>query len=66
MADPIVDIPATIAKAVVSMAGQPMITIGTGAPSGPCTIGHLYLRTDGGLLSTLYVCEGPLGKWTGK
>lgn len=33
------------------------ITSGTGAPTGGCTTGGLYLRLDGELGSTLYVCE---------
>jgi hypothetical protein len=32
-------------------------TKGTGAPTGVCTTGSLYSRTDGGAGSTLYVCE---------
>ncbi len=28
-----------------------------GAPAGPCTSGSLYTRSDGGVGSTLYVCE---------
>lgn len=37
---------------------------GTGAPSGPCTTGALYSRTDGARGATLYACEA--GEWTAK
>jgi len=43
--------------------GAALVTSGTGAPSGRCTTG-MYLRTDGGVGSTLYVCEN--GAWKGK
>jgi hypothetical protein len=39
-------------------------TKASGAPVGACTTGDLYTRTDGGVGSTLYVCEG--GTWTAK
>jgi hypothetical protein len=35
-----------------------------GAPAGACTTGSLYSRTDGGVNSTLYVCQA--GAWTAK
>jgi hypothetical protein len=44
----------------------PSWTSGTGAPTGACVVGSLYSRTDGGAASTLYVCEGPSGTWSGK
>lgn len=37
--------------------GGPSITSGSGAPTGACTTGSLYMRTNGGTGSTLYVCE---------
>jgi hypothetical protein len=37
---------------------------GAGAPTGTCKLGSLYSRTDGGVKSTLYICE-PSG-WVGK
>lgn len=40
------------------------ISFGAGAPSGSCVTPSLYLRTDGGSGSTLYVCEG--GSWAAK
>lgn len=39
-------------------------TSGAGAPVGACTTGSLYLRTDGGANTTLYVCEA--GAWAAK
>ncbi|HKX27612.1 MAG TPA: glycosyl hydrolase family 28-related protein [Blastocatellia bacterium] len=45
-------------------AAGPTWTSGKGAPSGTCTTGSLYTRTDGGAKSTLYVCEA--GKWVAK
>lgn len=36
----------------------------SGSPSGGCTTGSLYSRTDGSAGSTLYVCEG--GAWAAK
>lgn len=39
-------------------------TKASGAPVGACTTGDLYTRTDGGVGSTLYVCEG--GSWSAK
>ncbi len=44
----------------------PRWTSGSGAPTGACVVGSLYSRTDGGVASTLYVCEGPSGTWSGK
>ena len=44
--------------------GQPFVTTGSGAPAGGCTTGSLYLRSDGGGGSTLYVCES--GAWVAK
>ncbi len=40
------------------------ITTGTGAPTGSCVTGSLYLRADGGAGTTLYVCE--VGAWVAK
>ncbi len=40
------------------------ITAGTGAPTGSCVTGSLYLRADGGPGTTLYVCE--VGSCAGK
>lgn len=37
--------------------GSITISTGSGAPAGACVTGSLYLRTDGGAGSTLYVCE---------
>lgn len=37
---------------------------GAGARTGTCKLGSLYSRTDGGVKSTLYICE-PSG-WVGK
>jgi hypothetical protein len=39
-------------------------TNGQGAPSGACSTGSMYTRTDGGPGSTLYVCEA--GVWSPK
>ena len=41
-----------------------LIWYGLGAPSGSCVTPSLYLRTDGGTGSTLYVCES--GAWAAK
>ena len=40
------------------------VSTGTGAPSGGCTTGSLFLRTDGGTNTTLYVCES--SAWSAK
>jgi len=40
------------------------IMYGPGAPSGTCVTPSLFLRTDGGSGSTLYVCEN--GAWVAK
>jgi hypothetical protein len=40
------------------------ITTATGAPTGSCVTGSLYLRADGGAGTTLYVCEA--GSWAAK
>src|SRR5579875_977779 len=40
------------------------IRYGVGAPSGSCVTPSLFLRTDGGSGSTLYVCEN--GAWVAK
>ncbi len=40
------------------------ISFGAGTPAGSCVTPSLYLRTDGGSGSTLYVCEG--GAWAAK
>lgn len=45
-------------------ASGPTITSGTGAPSHSATNGSLYLRTDGGAGTTLYVREA--GAWAAK
>jgi len=44
--------------------GGPTITTGTGAPSHSAPNGSVYLRTDGGSGTTLYVRES--GSWVGK
>ncbi len=44
----------------------PTWTSGTGVPTSACVVGSIYSRTDGGPSSTLYVCEGPSGSWSGK
>jgi hypothetical protein len=44
--------------------GQAQILSGRGEPNGACRQGSLYLRTDGGRNSTLYVCEE--GHWARK
>lgn len=44
--------------------GSVTISTGTGAPSGGCTTGSLFLRTDGGSSTTLYVCES--SAWSAK
>ena len=41
-------------------------TLGAGAPTGRCSVGSFFSRTDGGPGSTMYVCEGPSGTWTAK
>jgi hypothetical protein len=47
-----------------------MITSGTGTPEGAVTapVGSLYLRTDGGSATTLYIKESGAGNtgWIGK
>jgi len=54
----------------VNVSGSPQITdnvshasisFGTGAKSGACTTASLFLRTDGGVGTTLYICDG--GTW---
>jgi len=44
--------------------GGPAWTSGTGAPTGACITGSLYSRADGGVGSTLYVCQS--GAWAPK
>jgi hypothetical protein len=44
--------------------GAVTITSTSGAPIGACATGSLYLRTDGGSGTTLYVCEA--AAWTAK
>ena len=44
--------------------GGPAWTSGTGAPTGHCITGSLYSRADGGVGSTLYVCQS--GAWAPK
>lgn len=47
---------------------QPTIAFGTGAPNSSflsCNVGDLYLRTDGGASTTLYVCTSA-SSWTAK
>jgi len=46
------------------LSSGPTWTSGAGAPSGGCTRGSLYTRTDGGAKTTLYVCEG--SAWVAK
>lgn len=48
--------------------GGPLITIGTGAPAVAAPVGSLYLRTDGGASTTLYVKESGTGTagWVAK
>ncbi len=48
----------------VKIGPSPTITSGTGVPSDACGTGSLFLRTDGGVGSTLYVCEA--GAWQAK
>ena len=43
--------------------GGTTITVGTGVPA-PALVGHIYIRTDGGAGTTLYVKEGI--NWVGK
>ena len=43
--------------------GGTTVTVGTGVPD-PSIDGHLYVRTDGGAGTTLYVKEG--ATWVGK
>lgn len=45
-------------------AAGPTWTSGALTPAGSCVAGSLYTRTNGGLRTTLYVCEG--GIWVGK
>lgn len=42
----------------------PTISFGSGAPSGPCVGGSIYMRTDGGHNSSDYFCEAD--KWTAR
>jgi hypothetical protein len=48
--------------------GGPTITIGAGAPAVSAPVGSLYLRTDGGASTTLYVKESGTGTsgWVAK
>lgn len=48
--------------------GGPTITIGTGAPAVAAPVGSLYLRSDGGAATTLYVKESGTGTtgWVAK
>lgn len=46
------------------LSAGPTWTSGAGAPSGSCTRGSLYTRTDGGSKTTLYVCEA--STWVAK
>lgn len=43
----------------------PILSSGTGAPSGSCIIGSLYANLSGGASTTLYVCTGA-STWTPK
>jgi hypothetical protein len=43
--------------------GGTTITVGVGAPAAGL-VGHVYIRTDGGAGTTLYVKEGAI--WVGK
>lgn len=42
------------------------ISVGAGAPGFSAPVGSLYLRTDGGASSTLYVVETSVGNWVAK
>lgn len=53
---PIANAPASVARSVVQS--------GSGQPMAACRSGSLYLRTDGGPGTTLYVCEQ--GHWAAK
>ncbi|MGA7617028.1 MAG: hypothetical protein WBX15_17800 [Thermoanaerobaculia bacterium] len=53
----------TISDSFALSAG-PSWTAGAGAPSGACTTGSFYSRTEGGAGSTWYVCEA--GAWAAK
>ncbi len=44
--------------------GSVTISTGTGTPSGGCTTGSLFLRSDGASGTTLYVCESSV--WSAK
>lgn len=44
--------------------GSVTVTVGTGVPAIAATNGDLFIRTDGGAGSTLYVYEG--GAWQAK
>lgn len=55
---------ATIGTADIRLSSGAMIISAAGAPAGACTTGSLYLRTDGGANTTLYVCEA--GAWAAK
>jgi len=48
----------------VNPAGTISIVSGSGSPTGNCTTGALYLRSDGGQATTLYVCQA--GAWAPK
>ena len=48
----------------LSFANGVSIETGTGAPSGSCTTGSLFLRSDGASGTTLYVCES--SAWVAK
>lgn len=48
----------------LSWVGGATILQGSGAPAGACGSGSLYLRNDGGAMTSLYVCES--AAWVGK
>lgn len=55
---------AQVAALSFKQSAGPSWTSGAGAPTTACTSGSLYSRTDGGVKTSLYVCEG--GTWAAK
>jgi hypothetical protein len=52
-------------QAAIALPGGIQIVSRAGVPTGGCTKGSLWLRTDGGPGATLYVCESGVG-WMAK
>ena len=53
-----------VTATAVQIQGGAYIQSAAGAPAGGCTTGNIYMRTDGGTNTTLYVCES--SAWVAK